>query len=296
VNGLDLAQLDIFYGELTVNRASINARLPRPADDATLRLTGSVTGPRCLDTRTLPATAHFCDLGAGPTLLSRAWVMDPSYWSPDVPSIYDVQIDLRRGGQVLATARRELGFKALGVKDRFFSLQAKHWVLRGVSASSARALLPREWHAVSAAYVTAEMDARLAEASQRGALAVVELRGEADEIIDRLRILAMFPAAIMAVIHGHVPRQFGIKGVAPNLLLVQPLDPVREFVVQSWAHAIWAQSAEMNVLRDLISTSDRPVIAVRRLESPLPVDQARSACDELQRDLAVIGQFAGYVV
>src|SRR4029079_5155229 len=143
-----------------------------------LRLTGSVTGPRCLNTRTLPTTAHFCDLGAGPTLLSRASVIDPSYWSPDVPSIYDVQIDLRRGGEVLATARRELGFKALGVKERYFSLQGKHWVLRGVGATSASGLLPREWHTASAAYVTAEMDARLAEASQRGAMAIVELRGQ----------------------------------------------------------------------------------------------------------------------
>jgi len=111
-----------------------------------------------------------------------------------------------------------------------------------------------------------------------------------------LRILAMFPAAIMAVIHGHLPRQFGIKGVAPNLLLVQPLDPVREFVVQPWAHVIWAESSDIDILRDLNATSDRPVVAVRRLKSPLRVDQGRAACDELQRDLAAIGQFAGYIV
>ena len=121
-------------------------------------------------------------------------------------------------------------------------------------------------------------------------------RSEADEIIARLRILAMFPAAIMAVIRGRLPRQFGIKGVAPNLLLAQPLDPIREFVVQPWAHAIWAETSEANVLRDLQATSDQPIVAVRRLASPLPVDQARAACDVLQRDLAAIGQFAGYVV
>jgi len=292
----DLSDLDIFYGELTVNRACIYARLPRPADDAGLRLTGSVTGPRCLGAHTLPTTAHFFDLGAGPTLLSRAWVIDPSYWSPDVPSIYDVQVDLRRGAQVVATARRELGFKALGARDRHFVLQGKHWVVRGVCASSATALLPREWHAASAAYVTDDMDARLAEASQRGAMAIVELRGQADQLVGRLRILAMFPAAIMAVIHAQVPRQFGMKGVAPNLLLAQPLDPIREFVVQPWAHAIWAESHDLSVLKDLQATSDRPLIAVRRLTTPLAVDQARAACDELQRDLAPIGQFAGYVV
>ena len=229
-------------------------------------------------------------------MLGRAEVIDPSYWSSDVPSIYDIVIELRRGGEIVATARREVGFKALGVRGRYFALQGKHWVLRGVWAASATALLPREWQAAAAAFVCDEMDARLAEASQRGAMAVVELSGEADEIIARLRILAMFPAAIMGVIRGHIPRQFGIKGVAPNLLLAQPLDPVREFVVQPWANVVWAETSDADVLKELVATSDRPIIAVRRLASPRSVDQARAACDELQRDLAPIGQFAGYVV
>jgi hypothetical protein len=33
VNDSELSQLDIFYGELTVNRAYIYARMPRPADE-----------------------------------------------------------------------------------------------------------------------------------------------------------------------------------------------------------------------------------------------------------------------
>jgi hypothetical protein len=296
VNPGDLTELDVFYGELTVNRASVYARLPRPAEDEGLRLTGHVVGPRCFNTRTLPTTTHLFDLGAGPTLLSRALVVDPSYWSPDVPSIYDVTIELRRGAKVLVTARREIGFKPLGVRSRSFVLQGKHWVLRGVCASSTKVLLPREWHAVSAAFVTHEMDARLAEASQRGAMSLVELSGEAEEIISRLRILAMFPAAIMAVIRGHLPRQFAIKGIAPNLMLAQPLDPIREFMLQPWANAIWAESGEPAVLKELQTLSDLPIVAVRRLQSPHPVEQARVACDKLQRDLATTGQFAGYVV
>jgi hypothetical protein len=296
VNVGDLSNLDVFYGELTVNQASIYARLPRPEDDSGLRLTGDVTGPRCFNTRTLPTTAHFCDLGAGPTLLSRALVIDPSYWSSDVPSIYDVTVHLRRGGQVLATARREIGFRPLGVRNRSFLWQGKPWVIRGVSASSTTSLLPRAWHAASAVYITHEMDARLAEASQRGTMAVVELRGEASEITTRLRLLAMFPAAMMAVVHGHLPRQFAIKGVAPNLLLAQSLDPIREFTLQPWAQAIWAETSDASALQALQTTSGLPIVIVRRLLSTAPVEQARAACDKLQRDLAPTGQFAGYVV
>ena len=66
-----LADLDVFYGELTVHRACIYARLPRPAEDAGLTLAGQVRGPRCLHAQTLPLTSPLADLGPGPTLLAR---------------------------------------------------------------------------------------------------------------------------------------------------------------------------------------------------------------------------------
>ena len=50
----DLSQLDVFYGDLTVNRAFVYARLPRPAEDAELSLVGQIRGPRCLMAETLP--------------------------------------------------------------------------------------------------------------------------------------------------------------------------------------------------------------------------------------------------
>src|SRR3954465_13752033 len=172
----DLSQLDLFYGELSPSGGSVYARLPRPPGEATCKLTGTIVGPRCFNSRTLPATAYFCDLGPGPTLLSRALVLDPAYWSADVPSIYDVTIDLRCGDEVVATARREIGLKAVGVRGRHFVLQARPWVLRGVCGASARAEFPGEWHAASATFVCDQIDARLAEASQRGVFAVIELR------------------------------------------------------------------------------------------------------------------------
>ena len=84
---MDLSDLDIFYGELTVNRAFVYARLPRPADDEGLSLVGQVRGPRCSRAQTLPLTSPLVDLGPGPTLLARALVPDPCFWSPDLPAI-----------------------------------------------------------------------------------------------------------------------------------------------------------------------------------------------------------------
>ena len=39
-----------------------------------------------------------------------------------------------------------------------------------------------------------------------------------------------------------------------------------------------------------------PVVVFRPLERQCSVDEARAACDRLQRDLAPLGQYAGYIV
>jgi hypothetical protein len=293
----DLPQLDVFYGDLTANRAFVYARLPRRADDSGLTLTGQIRGPRCLHAQTLPSVAPLIDLGPGPTLLARALIPEPCFWSPDLPAIYDVVVNLQRGTEIVATARREIGLRSLGIRAQNFVLEGKRWIMRGVCAKSATDTLPRAWHDAAAAYVCPSAnDDRLAEASQWGALAVVEISGTSDEIIAQLRQLALHPAAALAVIHGDLPRDFGQSARAPNLLLAQPWNPRDNFTPQPWAHAIWADAFATKPLSDLSSSTTLPIIAVRPLPSSLPLDQARSACDQLQRDLAPIGQFAGYIV
>jgi hypothetical protein len=292
----DLAQLDVFYGDLTVNRGYVYARLPRPADDAGLSLHGEVRGPRCLHAETLPLTSPLVDLGPGPTLLARALLPEPCFWSPDLPAIYDVTVTLQRGSEIVATARREIGLRSLGVRGRHFFLEGKRWVLRGVYDQSTDAALPRAWHDAAAAYVTSEgNDDGLAEASQWGALAVVELQGNVESIATRLRQLAWQPAAALAVVRGELPSGLALGTIAPNVLLVQPISHSGE-EVQPWAKALWAETSDSAALERWTKIADLPLVAVRRLSQPLPLDQARAACDQLQRDLAPLGQFAGYVV
>src|SRR5262245_46001615 len=142
----DLPELDVFYGDLTVNRALVYARLPLPADAGPWSLGGHVRGPRCLTAQTLPVTSKLEDLGPGPTLLAKATVTDPCFWSPDLPAIYDVTVHLLRGGEIAATASREIGLRSLGVRGRHLALESKRWVLRGVCTESTHAALPRHWH------------------------------------------------------------------------------------------------------------------------------------------------------
>src|SRR4029453_4761154 len=198
-----LDQLDVFYGELTVNRALVYARLPRPEEEG-WSLAGQVRGPRCLHAQTLPVSERYVDQGSGLTLVSRALVPDPCFWSPDLPAIYDVTVNLARGDEIIAPMRRELGLRMLGVRGRNLALAGKRWVLRGVCTSSTTARLPRDWHdALAALSLNSSPTLRvgheaeeplLAEAAQGGPLTTVEIDETGEAAAQRLRELALCPA------------------------------------------------------------------------------------------------------
>ena len=293
----ELAELDVFYGDLTVAQGYVYARLARPSDDAGLSLAGTVRGPRCLHAQTLPLSSPLADLGPGPTLLARAVVPDPCFWSPDLPAIYDVTVNLLRGREVIAAERREIGLRSFGVRGRGFVLEGKHWVLRGVMARSTLARLPREWHEALAAYVAVcPEDDSLAEASQWGSLSVVELAADGESPASRLRAIARFPGVAIAVVRGALPAELRPADVAPNLILAQFLGPSDPLVRAPWAQVVFAPADDPRRIAELAATIDVPVVAVRPLVEPLPIADARAACDVLQRDLAPLGQLAGYIV
>ena len=239
--------------------------------------------------------ANLVDLGGGPTLLARAVMPDPNFWSPDAPSIYDVTVNLQQHSKILATARRSVGLRALGVRDRRIHFEGKNWVLRGVTASASIARHPADWHSASAAYVAEHNIERFVEASELGVLAIAYVDADGD-IPLQLRQLALHPAAAIAVIRVPPGKQFKLTGIAPNIILAQTLPAFGAFEPQGWAQAIWAETADANTLTQLQTMFEFPIIAVRPLTTPQPLTAARAACDELQRDLAALGQFAGYVV
>jgi hypothetical protein len=293
----DLAELDIFYGELSVNRALIYARLPQPLDDAGLSLVGQVRGPRCLHAETLPMTASLVDLGPGPTLLARAVLPEPCFWSPDLPAIYDVTVKLQRGTQIVATVRREIGLRSLGVRGSHLAFEGKHWILRGVSMASTTVKLPREWHDASAALVLNDAAPQpLGEASQWGALAVVVIAEHGEKAVSRLRELTQHPAVAIAVVAGQLPEDFKKSAVVPNLLLAEPIENDGAAPPSAWADLLLVSADDTDSLSSLSNSSQQPILVQRPLSASLELPIARLTCDELQRDLASIGQFAGYIV
>lgn len=296
MTSFSLDQLEIFFGELTVNRAHIYARLPRGTDDAGLSLAGQVRGPRCLHAETLPATSPLVDLGSGPTLLARAVVPDPCFWSPDLPAIYDVSVNLLRGSEVVASERREIGLRSLGVRGTNLLVEGKRFVLRGVRQQSSAEKLPRDWHAASAAlYISQPTNEVLLEASQWGALILAEL-AEQEDAVAAIARLSQYPAVAIAVLRGNRSANLKPSARAPNLLFAQRIDKGNDFELQPWAQLMIVDAADATLVAQVAATSQTPIIVLRTLATPAPIHEARAACDLLQRDLAHLGQFAGYIV
>lgn len=295
---------DVFHGELTANRAQVFVRAPRTDELADCTLHGFVHGPRCEFAHTLPAKYALTDLGAGPTLLARATITDPCLWTSDLPQIYDVHVELRRGSEVLASEKRMIGLRGIGARSTGEIVrEGKIWVPRGVAIEQVQHDLSQLRAELLAAIVSAPPLDLLVEASRQGAYLIVPVAGNQESLPAMLRNLARWPAVMMAVVRGGEKLDRGLQQIAPNLLLAQacPWEEVPQFRPAPWAAAVVVEIAEHSLPQDLTPSA---VPAIRNLELPVFAQRGvsnsaagpRAECDRLQRELAPMCQFAGYLI
>jgi hypothetical protein len=299
--------LQIFYGEATQARARIYARALREAVGGGGRLGGTVTGPHNALAATLPATVPLRDLGNGPTWLAEAILPDPCFWSSDCPALYDINVTLRdEHGQTREIAHRQLGLRALGVRGASFYQEGKRWVLRAVDRRCDPDAALATWReAWAAMVVNAPEDALCEQASRLGVVLVAWLRGTRSEVERELRRLGRWAAVSMAVIECIDPLDAAISQAAPNILLgsylpAVPKEPAvpREddgALTAPWASCVFAEVDLLDHFAARIARCQLPIVA---MHSPLEVNDvqaARDACDTLQRRLAPVREFAGYV-
>src|SRR5205085_2045295 len=134
----------------------------------------------------------------------------------------------------------------------------------------------------------------LDEASQWGALGVATIAEEGASAVDRLRQLSRYPAAAIAIVE-KLPDDFKKSAVAPNVLLAERMTRQRT-TLSNWADMVVLSTDDPDFLRTAAAAIQRPILVTRPLGQPLELPLGRLQCDVLQRDLAPIGQFAGYIV
>jgi hypothetical protein len=304
-------QLEIFHGRLNPASAHVYAQLPGVTTQDGLSLTGFLRGPHCLHSTTLPATIKFTDAGPGDSLLAKATLPDPCFWSPAIPSLYDAHLELRRGEEVLAVCERKFGIRALDVRGKFLYEQGKRFVLRGVAAqldpllrspaNSLPDLLP--WHDAPAAMLAKNpANALCEEAARVGVLVVAGVTSD-QHALQHVQRLSRFACVAMIALAGEVRIDNDLRLAAKNTILARWNGAAEDLAVNDGCEAIVVSLAgDPNSVaatgHPCWASQTIPVIVWRSLDysSSQQLQAARAACDELQAALAPLGDFAGYFV
>ena len=289
-------QLILFWGDTSDNRSSVYAVLDDPTRGESL-LRGTLTGPHVSDTRTIPATYPFITDASGSLPVALCLVPDPCFWTPDVPSLYDVQLSLRQGNGNEVTVRRRLGIRRLGVSGRDLWFEGRRWVLRGVrSASHDSASLNACRQVQAVLWQSNPSDALCAEASRMGVLILADLTDMEIQSQAELRRLGRWPAVGVAICDDRTAIDERVaRAAAPNLVLAWRLRDDRASVPPSWAKVVLVDAEFQESLERALSWK-RPIFVQRKLRQQTTAEEARRACDQLQRDLGQSDRIAGYLV
>ncbi len=292
-----LEQLEIFYGDTSEAKSSVYARLAVDGAASGLSLTGRVTGPECLYSRTLPSTIPLRDLGPGPALLAEAIVPDPCFWSPEMPSLYEVFVELRRDGQVIETAVRPLSIRMFGCRGRNLFLNGRRWVCRGALLSEKLTGDLSEWRDTATAIIQPHPSDALCEASSRqGVFLVPFISGSPEAIVREVRRIARWPSVGLAMIDARSLDENEILRSALNVVLAQAFSAEQTVEPEGWANALVGYVDEPQRFARQFAECRLPVLGIRQREETTTLADARRECDRLQRDLAPFGDFAGYII
>ena len=217
----------MLLGRCDEMRAEVYARLvarPSRAGAGRLALLGTLVGPRCGTATTLPTTVRWIDAAAGASVMARAVLTEPSYWTPELPNLYDVDLQIIAEDHPLLRVCRAVGLRRLGVRGRSLWLEGRRWVLRGVSLegeiASSGALQSHQLAALheqqTAGLVCDPAPALCAAADRLGVALAAVLRDEARQVFtvalaaDRITVWAQHPSVALAIL----PRQLGMQQAA----------------------------------------------------------------------------------
>lgn len=292
--------LEIFFGASSFAEARIYARVSKGPDaPAEARLAGRIVGPFRAGGQTLsasvplrPALNQATD---GPALLAEATLPDPCFWSPDLPFLYTVTVELLQGARRLATAERLLGVRPLGVRDGHLWLEGRPWTPRGVRTDEAPPVDLALWRGAGAALIADDPSDALCEQASRQGVAIVAWLNGPDQIVDRVARLARWPAPTVAVIGAVADDGASLRTAARNLLLAQAVDLQAPILRADWADLVVCRFAPDAGLSQ-VSAPNHPALAYRPAVAGQTLAEARRACDRLQAALAGRGEWAGYLV
>jgi hypothetical protein len=317
--------LQVRLGPCDDMRAAVFVGVDRPpGSDGAARLTGTLSGPECRRSWTLPTTTDFGDLGPDPSgrsavLLARAILTEPSYWTPELPNRYRLEARVLQGEHVLGSCELHIGLRRSGVRGRSLWLEGRRWVPRGIAVAAEDFSAPAFHEALAMAVVADPPPALLAAADETGVAVLAVLADREGRplpvttAVERLVAWAVHPSVVMAVVPGaagvatEISRAAGRRrGTMLLGTLLPGAEPPREcpegidFIVVDLAaaavpHAGWREPGPLPRVAWRRDTRVPVAAGSERgaLESAALDVCRRQGCDRLQADLAAWGLAGG---
>ena len=169
-------------------RVYLQARLG--ADVRTIA--GQIYGPHCEFGRTLASTfvVEAVPGRAGEACLAQSLVLDPCFWTPEMPFLYDLELTIDS-----TVYKTSMGLRRWSANGASWSLEARRVVLRGAGTTdSSNETLAQARLAETPLLVTLPSEESLARASRSGVPLLVDLRNVSEQLGETLHQLAWHPA------------------------------------------------------------------------------------------------------
>ena len=287
-----LTELDFFTAQINPKQARLLVRISGVTSAAGWQITGDVYGPFCARSETLPARFLLRDAGPGESLLASSLILDPVFWTPELPATYRVRVQLTSPSGELREVTHTFGLRWFQIHGDAFFEQNKRWVLRG-GVLAPRASVDSAWSQIAIVSSSPTADA-LATATNDG-IVVLLATSERDpaQLIRELRSAAQHPAVTMAILPTDAQVTPQLSQAVPNLILAvkaaQPAD------IPSWAEAIVSAVDEPAFFAARWQHEKRPLIALGSGDVSSPA-KIYEHCDHLRRELAPWRQCAGYLI
>ncbi len=253
------------------------------SDPSAVKIQGTLRGPYCRYGRTLPSTFRVADDGT-------ATVVDPCYWSPRMPFYYQVDVHYEDGDGVARSETFRWGMRRLEVHRDDLRLDGRRYVIRAIEDQRLGVADLPQLRELSCALFSRDPDETLCEkASELGVLLIVELSVDLDTESQLCR-WGRYPAVGIGVVTD--PSIVGPR-VAHDIIRAANCHAGSATIPSGADVVICTENDVTSVLQQ--TGSGKPILVRRQHGSGLP-RELRAECDRLQRDLARLGQFAGYMI
>jgi hypothetical protein len=283
---------------VTEHEARLMVWLADVAERPVAEFSGTLTGPHSAYARTLTTDFRMESFSqtTNSAVCGEFVVIDPCYWTPSLPFLYELALDVHFANGETITLRRDVGLRRWQASGPNLRLERARTVLRGAAAAAndpAALEVVRDHEAALLVATPSDEFCRAASRMGVGLMADVR-RADATRELHRL---SQHVSVLVALCDGDPEAPGGSSLSRPLLAVAIPASAKDEVAdAAAWADMVAVELSPGERPPAWLASYNKPVVAIRHGEASADLRRARTACDRLQAELAPEFNLAGYFV